>query len=126
MSFGGIKVTSADRLCSLYVRYKAKWYCEICGMGFANRHVGLHCSHYFSRSRKSTRYHLPNLIAACVNCHKYLGSHHTEYEAMMRKRLGEKGYRDLLIQWNKVEKDDVKLWTLIYRKLLKDDFGIKV
>lgn len=51
---------------SLLVKLKAKMQCEVCG-----KRSALNSHHIYSRSKKSTRWYVPNGICLCVGCHTF-------------------------------------------------------
>jgi hypothetical protein len=65
MSFGGIKITAADRNFSKALRM-AHPICEICGWREANQLM-----HIKGRGNHSTRYSVDNALAGCFTCHRW-------------------------------------------------------
>ena len=55
-----------DKIWSLLVKHKAKWECEYCGKSST-----LNSHHIYSRSKKSTRWHVQNGICLCVAHHTF-------------------------------------------------------
>jgi hypothetical protein len=82
---------------------------------------GLHNSHYWGRARESTRFEPDNCIALCYGCHRIWGhgDGRDEYTAFMKKKLGEKRWKTLMLQANAYQKKDDKLMTLFVKGLLK-------
>lgn len=79
-----------DSLVSNLVREKASWTCQRCHKKYEPKSRGLHCSHYFSRRYKGTRWDFSNLDALCMGCHKYVeGDKQGWYKDYMIKKLGE-------------------------------------
>lgn len=68
-----IKRTQADAWFSKCVRMRTNWTCEYCGIELENNKADLHCSHFVTRGKNSTRYHPLNAFAHCKTCHKILG-----------------------------------------------------
>ena len=86
--------------------------------------MSLHNSHFYGRAREATRFEPDNCIALCYGCHKLWGhgDQRSEYEKFMRKKLGEKRFKTLMLQAyedNKKHKDD-KMKLIIIRQLLKE------
>lgn len=68
-----IKRTPADSWFSKCVRIRNNWICEYCNVSYEHDRSYVHCSHYVSRSNRSTRYHPDNAFCHCVRCHEILG-----------------------------------------------------
>jgi hypothetical protein len=98
-----IKITSADRWFSLCVRERSDWHCERCGRRKAIG-PGLHCSHFYGRSARSTRYHADNAFAHCMGCHQHLGSHPELFREWVLEQLGEARFEMLRERFNMVFK----------------------
>ena len=69
-----LKRTAADHWFSRCVRLRSDFKCQGCGAQYESNSVGLHCSHYFSRSKKGIRYEARNAFAHCYGCHQRYGS----------------------------------------------------
>ena len=84
----------ADTKFSKWIMERDDYKCQKCGHG-QERH--LTCSHFWGRTRSSTRYHPDNCLTLCwMPCHvKWEKEKQGEYEDFMRKRLGERGYNEL-------------------------------
>jgi hypothetical protein len=122
MSWGMIKIDSADRVFSKYIRLKAKK-CANCGRRGTGEEgiTGLQASHYYGRRKESVRFDEENVDVFCIGCHKRLGTdYRNEYEDFKRKQLGEKGFDLLMLRANTPSKKDRKLAYMIYSKLLKE------
>jgi hypothetical protein len=68
-----------DDAWSLLVKLKAGNKCEVCG-----KRNNLNSHHVYSRSKKSTRWYVPNGICLCVGCHVFSSKfsfHKTPIEA---------------------------------------------
>lgn len=84
-----IKIGPCDELFSLLVRGRVNFTCERCGKYYPEgQRQGLHCSHYFGRRRKSTRWHPLNAFSHCYACHEYLGSNPHVFTQWTMGRLG--------------------------------------
>lgn len=68
-----LKVTTADKWFSKCVRIRTNWKCQKCGVVLEHDPQYLHCSHFISRSKLTTRYHPLNALAHCYKCHEKLG-----------------------------------------------------
>lgn len=108
----GIKRTPLDAVFSDLVRERADWTCEACGKYFPDRKgSGLHCSHFFGRRGKSTRWHGRNCMALCYSCHMKFGSNPHDYRSLMFKHLGETAYDELVLlakSPRKLSRDEMK------------------
>ena len=83
----------ADKEFSLYIRNRDK-ICQLCERG--KLQVKLDCSHFWSRNRSSTRYNELNCICLCRGCHyRWELEKAGEYMDFMKKRLGQKKYKEL-------------------------------
>ena len=69
-----LKRTAADHWFSRCVRLRSDFKCQGCGAQYESNSTGLHCSHYFSRSKKGIRYDAMNAFAHCYGCHQKYGS----------------------------------------------------
>lgn len=121
-----IKITKTDRLFSNFIRDRDGWNCQRCGKHYDKSNTsdrqGLHCSHYYSRGKKSVRFEPDNCIALCYGCHKLWGhgDERDKYEAFMRKKLGQTRWASLLIQSFQYHPKDDKMDKLIVEMLIKD------
>lgn len=107
MTWHRIKRDPNDIAFSNYIREKANWTCEKCGK--VCRVNGewvaqLEASHYVGRGKWSTRYDTENVYALCGSCHKRMGGYtreeNGEYDLWVKEKLGDKGYRLLIIRAN--------------------------
>lgn len=112
-----IKISPADKWFSLYIRELANWKCEYCGKVAES----LQASHYYGRRAENTRFEPDNVSAVCFFCHQRLGSEDREaYREFMIKKLGEKRFKTLRIQYNTPKKKDRKLSAIIWKKAYYD------
>jgi hypothetical protein len=115
------KRDKCDALFSNYIRTRDKWQCQYCGK--TPNKQGLHCSHYYSRARESTRFDPENAVALCFSCHNLIG-HSSEYggvyKEFMIKRLGKKGFDLLTLRAYTPKKKDRKMTFLILKEMMKD------
>lgn len=84
-----IKRDVCDDLFSKLVRERAGWCCESCGKYYpeGNR-MGLHCSHYFGRRYKGTRFHPDNAWSHCYGCHSKFEGDPYMFTKWVTERLG--------------------------------------
>lgn len=117
----GIRITTADRLFSLYIRSRDGWKCKRCGRYYEPPTNALQCSHYWGRASKGTRFEPDNCDALCYGCHSlWEGNKQGAYRDFKLKQLGEKRYKSLEIQAATPTKVDEKLVVLGLKKLLKE------
>ena len=84
----GMKRDICDDLFSKLIRERAGWNCESCGKNYEHRTQGLHCSHFFSRRHKSTRWDPENAAAHCFGCHQRLGGNPIDFTTWIKGHLG--------------------------------------
>lgn len=119
-----LKLDKADTTFSKYIRLRDKR-CVRCGrMGHMNADGepinGLQCSHFFGRSKESTRFDPENCDTLCFGCHQQWGSTNTEaYREFKIKQLGEERFKKLRIRAELLQKKDRKLSYLFVKKLLE-------
>ena len=91
MSFGGIKRTKHDKVFSDLVRMRVNYTCEFCGKAYpeSNTRMGLHCSHYYGRRHRGTRWHPDNGFCLCAGCHQALGENPEAHTKFVESELGE-------------------------------------
>ena len=99
---------------SQLVRERAEWTCECCHKHYPEgARNGLECSHFFTRSRKSTRWHPLNAAAHCTKCHFHLGGNPIEFSDWIRHYLGRSKSAELstanhvIVRWRKKDKDEL-------------------
>ena len=107
-----------DALFSQLVRERANWRCESCGKIYPEgSRQGLHCSHFFTRSRKSVRWHPLNAAAHCYSCHTRLGGSPIDFADWIRDYLS-RWHSDLcgdrlvsdsrkLVRWRKADLEEL-------------------
>ena len=93
--------TVQDNIFSKIVRTRDKFTCQRCGTSHQPTNAALHCSHFFSRGKWSTRFDLDNCISLCYGCHRYYDAHKEEYREWKIELLGEKGFEALELRSNK-------------------------
>ena len=87
----GMKISPADKWFSLSVRERANWTCECCGKKYEINSQGLHCSHFYSRRHRATRWDGMNAAAHCFSCHQRLGGNPLDFARWIENHLGEAG-----------------------------------
>jgi hypothetical protein len=127
-----IKIKASDTWFSRCVRMRAGWICESCNTQYEQGSTGLHCSHFFSRSRRSTRWHPVNAAAHCMGCHSNLGGNPIKFQEWIQRYLSEKNYALLYASARKLvkvsKKDEAEIAAHYKRTFEKmspgDDFDI--
>ncbi len=92
-----LKRDKYDKAVSDYVRHRDHYTCRRCTKYFPEgRRQGLHCSHYFGRAAKGTRYEPDNCDALCHGCHTVWAEKDREdYREFKIKQLGEERFDEL-------------------------------
>ncbi|PUB87053.1 MAG: hypothetical protein DBP02_02070 [gamma proteobacterium symbiont of Ctena orbiculata] len=85
----GIKLKPADTWFSKCIRERAGWICEVCNKQYEENSQGLHCSHFWSRRHRATRWDADNAAAHCFGCHQRLGGNPIEFADWIEQHLGE-------------------------------------
>ena len=101
-----MKVDKADKAFSLFVRERAGWKCERCGVQYFPPTTGLQCSHFFGRGNESTRFDPENASAHCMKCHFYFTANPHEHSNWVKKKLGPERYAALVVRWRTFHKKD--------------------
>jgi len=119
------KTRKTDEMFSNYIRTRDEWECLACAKSkdYSNNRQGLHCSHYWSRSRENTRFDTQNCISLCTYHHLYGWGHgdgRNEYTAFMIKRLGQEGFDKLDVRAHLTKKQDDKLEKIAINELMKE------
>ena len=90
-----ISIKSQDRHFSKLVRTRAGWKCECCGKQYLENAQGLHCSHFFGRRSRATRWMQDNAAAHCWSCHQKLGANPVLFNEWIVERLGQERVDEL-------------------------------
>lgn len=125
-----ISITGLDRKFSRYIRAKAGWACERCGKEYGGPSQGLHCSHFFGRRGKSTRWDVDNCDSLCYGCHQVFSEHRENwtnakgervwgYKTWKLNKLGENKYDALIFRGNFPSRPDEALLNLWLDQELK-------
>ena len=116
-----IKIDPADKIFSIFIRRRDKRCVRCFRQGEGELGIlGLQNSHFFGRSKESTRFCPENCDSLCYGCHQYWGSTDREaYRNFKVKQLGEDGFLRLVAQENLVQKKDRKMSLIICKALLK-------
>lgn len=111
-----VRRNKLDIVFSLLVRTLAKWTCQRCQRYFPeDERRYLHCSHFHSRRKQSTRFDKNNATAHCFTCHQYLGENPIEFQRWILAHLGPKEYELLngragqTVKRNKKDKEELYL-----------------
>ncbi len=84
-----MKRDKLDDVFSKLVRERVNFTCEACQTYYPeDRRMGLHCSHFYTRSKRSVRWFPDNATAHCYKCHTYYGGHPVEFAEWTEARLG--------------------------------------
>lgn len=91
---------SLDKLFSLYIRLRdtnenGYFKCPTCGRILPWEKAD--CSHYWSRSHKSTRWNEDNCVAECSYCNRFDSSHLDGLGRFLKKKLGEQKFE--MLHW---------------------------
>jgi hypothetical protein len=81
-----------DELFSLKTRVRDGWRCQRCGQQFEQLAPNLHCSHYWGRSNKATRYDEENCDALCSFCQLWEDDKQGEYKVFKIRQLGQERF----------------------------------
>jgi len=88
-----MKIDKKDKIFSLLVRERAGWICEA-KVKCSGKHYpegdrrGLECSHFWSRTARSTRWCGMNAAAHCTSCHFHLGGNPILFNSWIEGHLG--------------------------------------
>lgn len=118
-----IKRDVCDDLFSKLVRERAGWKCESCGKYYeeGNRN-GLHCSHYFGRRYRGTRWHPDNAWSHCYGCHAKFEGDPYMFTKWVTERIGcglVEILRERAYAITKIKPQDKKAMATHFRAELK-------
>lgn len=118
----GVKIDPADRLFSLWIRWRAGWRCERCMAQFEVGSQGLHCSHFWGRAREATRFDPENAVAHCHGCHSFLTANPELHREWKLKQIGQEAYDRLMVRAQLHQNKDRTMAKLYWQERLKQDF----
>lgn len=121
---GKVKIDTADRLFSLWIRHRDKWTCKRCGTKHTPPTMALHCSHFKGRGKEATRFEPSNADALCYGCHQYFTSQPDEHYSWQVDMKGQEVVDGLTALSNSYKKKDRKAEIKKWRSKLKEDFDI--
>lgn len=115
-----IKISALDKKFSFYIRSRDEWKCQRCFKQYVHPTSGLHCSHFYGRARKSTRFDEKNCMSICHGCHSHLTANPELHRQFMLKKIGQKEYDALMIRANFPRKPDYEMINLYLTEKLKE------
>ena len=80
----------------------------------------LQCSHFWGRTKRSTRFDENDAAGLCGACHIYFSAHPQEHAEFFKKRLGQRAYDMLEIRANTPQKIDENAVELYLKAKLKE------
>lgn len=92
-----------DKACSDIIRSIGK--CAYCGNEDYSK---LQAAHVFSRSIRSVRWELNNIVCLCAKCHFWVHAHPILWAEFVRDYLGSYKYQNLKLQANMIKKWSIK------------------
>ena len=120
MSFGRIKVRKVDSLFSNYIRDKNNFTCERCGRRHEWGSSGIQASHFIGRSNEAVRFDEENVRVFCAGCHNHFHKNPQQFVEWMKKKLGERGYKVLIVRANQTVKRNDKMQKIILDYLIEE------
>ena len=84
-----------DAVFSKVIRTAWDWTCAKCGTSYLKGSAGLDCSHIFSRTHRSVRWHPDNAVAKCCGCHRWWHGNPTEAAEWFKGLVGVQAYDEL-------------------------------
>ena len=92
-----MRISAADRAMSDWIRTRAGWKCEVCGLPFPERSPDLQHSHFIKRGGPTevVRHHEDNGVAACPDCHRKLENRPAAQAALAIKTIGAAKWENL-------------------------------
>ena len=122
-----MKNDKLDKLFSLYIRLLCDFTCKRCSKKHLTNSRGLHCAHYHSRGKLSTRFERDNATALCYGCHIYLDHHPPEKAEFFLNLLGLKRFNELdklantpAVGVNRIGREDIERKLKRRIKLMED------
>lgn len=118
----GVRIDPADKYFSLWIRWRAGWTCQRCGVKYEPGTASIHCSHFWGRAREATRFDPENAVAHCHGCHAFLTANPELHREWKLAQLGAEKYSLLLVRAQLPTKKDRKMAALYWREKLKQDY----
>jgi len=88
-----------DAITSKVVKKRDRYVCQRCRKKHDKGSRGLHCSHYFSRRYRGTRWELANLDSLCLGCHRLCeGDKQGWYSDYKKNQLGDSAFEYLRVK----------------------------
>ena len=87
--------------------------CEHCG-----RRGRVEVSHFWGRANETVRFSEENCELLCTKCHQVFTANPHEHSEWVKKKLGEKRYKALMIEANRTGKRDDKLMEIVLKQEL--------
>lgn len=100
-----------DKICSDIIRKNP---CAKCGQ---IQHDKIQCAHIFSRTYRSTRWDLNNLIPLCAGCHFWAHRNPILFTEFVREYLGEEKYRFLKVSHTNISRIRLPEMIELYESL---------
>ena len=121
-----IKISKLDKLFSDLIRRRDDWRCRKCKRQHDSEdsysRMGLHCSHFFGRSNKGTRFDPLNCLSLCMGCHLYFHAHPIEHTEWFKSQITEKEFDELNRKARaavKIDLEEIREWIKQELKLLE-------
>lgn len=117
-----IKLRKSDKLFTQIQRFRFNYTCQKCGKKYSEsgRLYNLGVSHYYGRSRESTRFDNDNVTLLCnLPCHRrWEGEERGDYTEYMIERLGQGGFEALAKRANTYKKrNDAEVEEILKEKI---------
>ena len=126
-----IKRNATDALFSDFIRWRDDFICQRCFAKFERPNIAYHCSHFHSRSKKSTRFDPLNAVGLCYKCHEHFTAEDTfcggpmntkEHKGFIIERIGEREFDLLAVRANtptKLDEKTIRMGLKLELKALK-------
>ena len=118
-----MKLFPADQVFSRLVRERDNWECQRCHKKYQPPTSALHCSHFYSRGKWSTRYDPANAESLCYGCHRYWDKHIKEYEVFKIAGLGQKAFDILTFKAHHRSATGSSYWKRMTKKQAEEILG---
>ena len=121
-----LKRDKRDIVFSEYIRERANWKCERCGTPYpSERRQGLHCSHFYGRRHRGTRWEPNNAFAHCYGCHRYFTANPQVFSEWVRNKLGMQRFNILAMKARTITKYTNADLEFIYQQIKGDLHQLK-